>query len=68
MKQKMIMCPFCEDKVSSRFFREKLHRNDKTARELVTQEVWEIMNENGNTVECDYRFPCRGICIFEQFL
>lgn len=33
--------------VSSRFFREKLHRNDETAREMVTGEVWEIMNKNG---------------------
>ena len=33
--------------VSSSSFREKLHNNDETARELVTQEVWEIMNQNG---------------------
>jgi len=33
--------------ISSSAFREKLHNNDKTARELVTQEVWEIMDKNG---------------------
>lgn len=33
--------------VSSSKFRERLHNNDETARELVTPEVWEIMNRNG---------------------
>lgn len=33
--------------VSSSAFREKLRGNDRTARELVTAEVWEIMNKNG---------------------
>lgn len=29
--------------ISSSAFREKLHNNDETAKELVTKEVWEIM-------------------------
>lgn len=33
--------------VSSSAFRERLHNNDVTARELVTPRVWEIMNRNG---------------------
>ena len=33
--------------ISSTMFREKLHDNDDSARELVTEEVWEIMNVNG---------------------
>ena len=33
--------------VSSSAFREKLPNNDESASELVTQEVWEIMKENG---------------------
>ena len=33
--------------VSSSAFREKLHRMDESARELVTPEVWEIMSVNG---------------------
>ena len=33
--------------VSSSAFWEKLHRNDETAKELVTPEVWEIMRVNG---------------------
>lgn len=33
--------------VSSGVFREKLHNNDETAKNLVTSEVWEIMNING---------------------
>ena len=33
--------------VSSTAFREKLHNNDETASELITPEVWEIMDKNG---------------------
>lgn len=33
--------------ISSSAFRERLHNNDESAAELVTQEVWEIMKENG---------------------
>lgn len=33
--------------VSSSAFRERLHNNDETARDLVTSKVWEIMNVNG---------------------
>lgn len=32
--------------VGSTAFREKLHNNDETAKELVTQEIWEILNRN----------------------
>ncbi|MBQ6256022.1 MAG: DUF1768 domain-containing protein [Clostridia bacterium] len=33
--------------ISSSAFREKLHSSDESAKELVTQEVWEIMSKNG---------------------
>ena len=33
--------------ISSSLFREKLHNNDETAKNLVTSEVWKIMNING---------------------
>ena len=33
--------------ISSSAFREKLHNGDKSAKELVTDEVWNILNENG---------------------
>lgn len=33
--------------ISSSVFREKLRNGDKTAEEMVTQEVWEILNRNG---------------------
>lgn len=33
--------------ISSTAFREKLHNNDESASEMVTPEVWEIMNING---------------------
>lgn len=33
--------------ISSSTFREKLHNNDESARELVTSDVWEIMRING---------------------
>ena len=33
--------------ISSSAFREKLHNNDESAAELVTPEVWELMNLNG---------------------
>lgn len=33
--------------ISSSVFREKLHNNDETAREMVTPEVWEILVRNG---------------------
>lgn len=40
--------------VSFSLFRERLHRSDKTAEELVTQEVWEIMDENGKLPFTEY--------------
>ena len=33
--------------ISSSAFREKIHKMDKSARELVTEEVWEIMSSSG---------------------
>lgn len=33
--------------ISSSAFREKIHARDETAKELVTEEVWQIMKENG---------------------
>ncbi len=49
--------------ISSTAFREKLHGGDETAREMVTQEVWEILDRNGkipwNTISGfrdEYRF------------
>ena len=33
--------------ISSSAFRQRLHDEDRSARELVTKEVWEIMNNNG---------------------
>lgn len=40
--------------VSSSLFRERLHRSDKTAEELVTQKVWEIMDDNGKLPFTEY--------------
>ncbi len=41
--------------ISSSIFRDKLRNNDETAKDLVTPEVWEIMNKNGkipwNTID-----------------
>lgn len=34
-------------KISSGVFREKIHAKDETAKELVTEEVWQIMSKNG---------------------
>lgn len=49
--------------ISSTAFREKLHNNDETARELVPQGVWDILDRNGkipwNTISRfrdEYRF------------
>jgi len=33
--------------ISSGMFREKLHNNDESAKELVTPEIWDMLNMNG---------------------
>ena len=43
--------------ISSSLFREKLRNNDPSAQDLVTREVWEIMNSNG-------KIPCNRIIEF----
>ena len=54
--------------VSSSAFRERLHNNDETARELVTWEVWEIMDRNGklpwNTIS---DFHAEGYAFLSNF-
>lgn len=45
--------------ISSSAFRERLHNNDESAKELVTPEVWEIMSING-------KFPWNSITDFHE--
>lgn len=45
--------------VSSNAFRKRIHDEDRSAQELVTKEVWEIMNNNG-------RIPWNAISDFHE--
>lgn len=54
--------------VSSSAFREKLRQNDESARELVTEAVWEIMEKNGKIPwNCIDNFHAEGYDFLSNF-